>query len=158
MLRPVLLAFLFAALAAPAALAGSLTATQSVERRVMTESPDGKVEISWIAAEQAIPGDVMRYAMNYENGGAQKADNVVLVVPVPEAMRYVENSATSDGVTVTFSVDGGRSFASRGELVVNAAGRIVSAEAGDITHVRWLLPAGIAAGQTGMVAFEAVLK
>jgi uncharacterized repeat protein (TIGR01451 family) len=158
MLRPALLAALFAALAVPAALAASLTATQSVERRVMSETPDGKVDISWVAADQAIPGDVMRYAMNYSNGGTQKAENVVLVVPVPDAMRYVENSATMNGVAVTFSVDDGRSFASRGELLVNADGRKVSAEAGDITHVRWTFPAGIAGGETGTVSFEAVLK
>lgn len=158
MFRPALLALAFAALCAPSAVAAGLTATQSVERRVEIQTPDGETEISWITAEKAVPGDVMRYAMHYSNAGKLKAENVVLVMPVPTAMRYVENSATTDALEVTFSADGGLSFASRGELTVNADGRKVSAESGDITHVRWTFPAGIAAGQSGTVGFEAILN
>ncbi len=146
------------AVSAPAALAAGLSATQTVERRVVTETAEGERVVSWQVAEKAVPGDVMRYAMQYSNGGATKAENVVLVVPVPDAMRYVESSASVEGAAVTFSADGGKTFASRGELAVNAEGRSVSAQADDITHVRWLFPAGIGAGQSGTVSFEAVLK
>lgn len=158
MRRLFLSVFIMAAAAAPSALAAGLSATQTVERQVVSETAEGERIVSWQKAEKAVPGDVMRYAMQYSNGGAAKAENVVLVVPVPDAMRYVESSASVEGAAVTFSADGGKTFASRGELAVNAEGRKVSAEADDITHVRWLFPTGIGAGQSGSVSFEAVLK
>jgi uncharacterized repeat protein (TIGR01451 family) len=157
MLRIALIALSLAFFAAPAAGAAGLSATQSVERQEIVKAADGSETITWVDAGKAAPGDVLRYSMRFENSGAA-ADNVVLAVPVPAEVTYIENTASVNGAEVHFSADGGVTFAPRSALMVAVNGQARPALASEITHVRWSFAEGIAAGASGELSFNAFLK
>ena len=90
----------------------------------------------------AAPGDTLTYSLLYTSSGTIDAHDAVIVDPVPAATVYVAGSATAGaGTTVTFSHDGGTTFD--------------SSEAAPVTHIRWALPAPLAPGDSGTVAFQA---
>ncbi len=158
MSRPMILGLAAALFAALPAFANGLTATQTIERRTLVEAADGTVTPVYVPAEQAAPGDQVRYVMTYANSGPAAADAVVLAVPVPAAIRYVENSATMADALVAFSADGGQSFAPRGDLTVSVDGVSRVALSEEITHVRWSFTRPVAPGQSGMLSFDGVLR
>ena len=144
------------ALVAPAYASG-LTAEQNVLKVVETVDESGDTVKSLIPADKVAPGDTVVYALQYANGSEEPAENVKLTMPVPGEVSYLENSATTEGVSVSFSVDGGQNFASRGDLKVSVDGQPREALSTDITHVRWVFEEPIAGGATGEVSFRAVL-
>lgn len=158
MLKYVLLALSAAAAFSAPAFATGLSASQTVERIVKTEAPDGTISVTLEPATEVIPGEELVYSINFTNDSNADADNIVLTMPVPAEVSYIENSATSTGTSVAFSVDGGQSFAPRGDLKVSVAGEERDALSEEITHIRWALTEAVGAGQSGKLVYRAVLK
>lgn len=158
MSRSLLVCLIACCLAASPSFASGLMASQTIERRMLVEAEDGTLTPVYVSAEQAAPGDQVRYVMTYANNGPVAADAVVLAVPVPSAVQYVENSATMEDAIVAFSVDGGKSFAPRGDLTVLVDGLRRVALSEEITHVRWTFAKPVAPGQSGTLSFEGVLR
>lgn len=98
----------------------------------------------------ALPGDVVHYALRFTNPRGAAVRNVVFDNPVPAGMHYEANSAGADraGVTITYSIDGGRTYSTQPmiEQVVNGERRIVPAPAAMYTHVRWTVGTALAPG------------
>lgn len=136
----------------------SLTAEQTVEKVVETIAEDGTVTTELVAADVVAPGDMVVYGLSYSNNTDSLAEGVALTMPVPDEVDYVEGSATSENVKVSFSVDGGNTFTSRGELTVSLDGDTRTALAEDITHIQWRFDEGIPAGTAGKITFSAVLN
>lgn len=148
---------LMTAFSAPA-FAQGLSATQVVERGVVTVDESGQETVTFTLAEEIAPGDQVRYRLVYENAGTEAANNVRLVMPVPEAIQLIEGSADSSAADVAFSADGGESFARRGNLTVTINGEERAATAEEITHVRWTFTEAIAAGASGDLSYRGVLQ
>jgi hypothetical protein len=72
-------------------------------------------------------------------------------------MIYVDDSVIADNAAVDFSVDGGKSFAPRDDLVIEDGDNVRMASADEITHVRWTF-ARVTPGEEGMLAFHAILN
>ncbi|MEE9379929.1 MAG: hypothetical protein V3V03_00855 [Hyphomonadaceae bacterium] len=145
------------AFAAPAYASG-LTATQTVQRMQVSEGIDGSEQISFVEADTVTPGDRVLYSIDYTNESVDPIDNVKLVMPVPTEVAYVENSATGEGASIAFSVDGGTSFAPRGELTVSVDGASRIALAEEITHIKWTFESDISPGGAGDVSYLGLLK
>ncbi len=158
MLRTALVAVSAITLFAMPAFSKGLIAEQSVMKVVEVASPEGEVETELVAAEVVAPGETVQYGLTYLNEGAEPVEDMVLTMPVPDSLRYIESSAEAPGTSVTYSVDGGISFARRGELKIEVDGEAVSATAGDITHVRWTFVEPVANGEEGSVSFQAILR
>ncbi len=67
-----------------------------------------------------------------------------------------------DGTDITYSVDGGKTFATPDKLTVaikDKSGKdsVRPAVAQDYTHIRWLLKQNVAPGQSGAVRFRAMI-
>lgn len=144
-----------ALMAGPAA--AEVTARQIVEQEKLVKGPDGRDQVARVPAENVIPGEEVIYTLDFENNGNEAAENVVLVMPVPPAVAYMEGSVTGDGTNVTFSADGGTTYVARGRLTVRENGAARAARSDEITHVRWVL-AELGANQSGNVSFRGVLK
>lgn len=144
------------ALVAPAYASG-LTAQQNVLKIVETTDESGDTVKALVPADKVAPGDTVVYSLKYANNAEEPAANVKLTMPVPGEVSYMENSATTDGVAVSFSVDEASNFSSRGDLTVSVDGEPREALSRDITHIRWVFEEPIAAGATGEVSFRAVL-
>ncbi len=158
MLKYALLALSAAAAIGMPAFATGLSASQTVERVVKTEAADGTISVKLEPATEVIPGEELVYSINFTNDSKAAADNIVLTMPVPAEVSYIENSATNTGASVAFSVDGGQSFAPRGDLKVSVAGEERDALSEDITHIRWTFTEPVGAGQSGELVYRAVLK
>jgi len=159
MFRSILLAGALCSAAILPAFAQEFTATQIVERAVITgEDADGSAIVEFQEADRVQPGDALLYKLNYTNGTADAIENAKLVMAVPSEVIYNENSAAGDNASVAFSTDGGQSFAPRGELTVSSEGNRRAATSEDITHIRWSFTGQIVPGEVGEVTYSAVVR
>lgn len=100
----------------------------------------------------------MIYSLRFRNASAAPAQSVVLVMPVPPEITYVEGSVAGEGSSVTFSTDDGATYLARGRLTVTEDGAERPANNADITHIKWMLSAPLAPAKEGEVSFRGVLK
>lgn len=155
MIRFATVSILCALIASPAL--ADVTARQSVEREVFETTSDGRERLIRKSADQVAPGEEVIYTLDYANDGAEEAENVVLVMPVPDAIAFMEGSVTGEDARVTFSADGGETYVARGRLTVRENGASRAARSDEITHVRWVL-ARLEPNAAGAVSFRGILK
>lgn len=155
--------FTFAIIAATSLLASAsasaLTAKQIVEKEVVVQMPDGTENVTRAPAEMVVPGERIVYTLNFTNDDAAPASDLVLTMPVPTEIKFMDGSADKVGAKTVYSADGGQSFAQRSALrKVGADGNVRSAADEDITHIRWTVAGPIAVGETGNLSFKGILK
>ena len=158
---PVLVLALLSAFALQAAPANGSIELQSVAtQQKVTVEKDGSKHTAMVPAARVTPGTEVTYSVNYRNVGSKPADDVVINNPVPEHMDYVADSATGDGTTISYSADGGKTWAAAlAQLSVKGAdGSMRPATEKDCTHIRWVVNGKVAPGAKGSVSFRAVLQ
>ena len=137
------------ALAAPATV--SLDSTIKLDK-VTTENGQARHEL--VAPQKVVPGNHLLFMTSYRNTGDKPVDNFVVTNPVPSAVAL--ESAGADNFQV--SVDGGKTWGKLAQLSVSPVGGSVrAAQAGDVTHVRWVIPM-IAPGASGTLQYHAVVR
>ena len=138
--------------------ASALTAEQTVELEVVIKNADGSETVKREKADMVTPGDKVVYSLNYYNDLDEPAENIVLVMPVPGEVTLIEGTAELDGVTTNYSADGGKTFATRQDLLVKTADdETRPAKSSDITHIRWQV-ASIDVGERGSLVYKGRLK
>lgn len=146
-----------AALAAPA-LAAPRIAISIAQFREVVETRDGVRTTRMVPATSVSPGDVVEYVLTYENRGDAAARDANVDDAIPKGTTYVAGSASGEGAEITFSADGGRTFAPAVRLTYElrlpsgAVERRVATPA-EYTHVRWTLKS-VPPGASGKVAFR----
>ncbi|MFK8016164.1 MAG: hypothetical protein AB8G17_12080 [Gammaproteobacteria bacterium] len=134
----------------------SVQTVAELEQRFVDAS--GEAQTRLVPADAVVPGDQVIYTVTFTNNGDEPAQQIVITDPVPAQMRYVDGSAFGPGTDITFSIDGGESFAVADQLVVtDAQGRERPARASDFTHIRWGFRHVLAPGERGYARFKAVL-
>ena len=142
-----------------AAPAFALTATQVVEKEVVVKQENGDEKIERVAAELVVPGERIIYTLNFVNDDAEPATDLVLTMPVPAEVDYMDGSASKKDMRAIYSVDGGQTFLPRGERKIKETdGSYRSASAEEITHIRWVVPGPVPAGAQGQLSYKAILK
>ena len=128
-----------------------------LEQEVKT--PEGKVEKKRVPALKAIPGNEVIYTSTFRNNGKKPAANVSVVNPVPANTTYVGGSAFGENRDITFSADGGRTWAPADKVTVTGPdGKKRPAAASDLTHIRWTYRGELAAGKQAAVGFRVVVN
>lgn len=145
----------------PLAQAQNVELVTKVERELEVLEKGVKIKKTG-PPEKVLPGDEVIYTVTYTNKTGKPADNITVTNPVPTHTRYRDGSAAGDGATITFSVDGGKTFALPDKLTVaikDKSGKdlVRPAAAADYTHIRWVLKQSVAPGQSGTVRFRAVV-
>jgi len=139
--------------------AAALQATQTVEKEITVQQADGSTITQRVPADLVTPGEMIVYTVRFTNDDANPASDLVLAMPVPVDVRYIEGSADRDGAVVLFSTDGGSTFAARNTLTMPAVGGGTrAASVDDITHIQWKIPGPIAVGASDEIAFKARLR
>ena len=134
-----------------------LTTLAQVEKAVFTEG--GRKEIIRVPAEEVVSGTEVIFTTQYENIGTRAVENAVITNPMPDNMIYKDGSARGVGATVTFSIDGGKTYQPVADLFVyDTAGRKYPARPQDYTHIRWTFETVIPSGARGDVSFTAILE
>src|SRR5262245_35591795 len=95
-------------------------ASAEVEVKVKDEKT-GKEETKRVPATKVPPGVAVIYTLHADNKGSKPAADVVVTDPIPEHMDYVDGSASSQGTKLSFSADGGKTWAPKEKLQVKGA-------------------------------------
>ena len=128
------------------------------EQEIETTTDDGKKIIKRIEPKLVIPGNDITYVTTYHNKGKDTAQEVAITNPVPEHMTYLDGTAEGTNTAITYSVDGGKQYATAEKLSVTSEdGKSRPATAKDYTHIRWLLDT-LPPGANGKVSFKAKLN
>ena len=133
-----------------------IRAIAEVESR---SNDSGREVLKLVTADRVVPGDRVIYTLEVRNVGATGVDSPSVTYAVPDHMKYVADSAVGPGAHVTYSVDGGHSFDSAGNLhVPGIDGRPRPAAAADYTHLHWRLKNSLKANSVAFVRFRALVK
>ena len=149
---------LMALLAGLSPAAAQVAAVQAVEVEKVVKKADGSVSLNREPAEIVAPGEEVIYSIRFKNEGADAASDIVLVMPVPEEVSYMEGSADGRPSTITFSADGGKTYLTRGRLTVRENGRERPATGAEITNIKWVLTEPVAPQTSGEVYYRGVVK
>lgn len=138
--------------------AGKLSVQTVVQKEEQVNNADGSKTTQLVAVESVVPGEEVVYTVTYTNISSESTDNIVISNPIPAQLTYVHGSAFGPGTEISFSVDGGKTFASPEQLVVATDGAERAATPEDFTNVRWVVQASLAAGDRGFARFRARLN
>jgi uncharacterized repeat protein (TIGR01451 family) len=155
---PTLLALALAVAPAAADEGPALRVGMQVEREVSRPTPSGDVEVTTEAVESVKRGDVLVYTLQIANPSQAPALEARVDDPIPAGTVLIPESASGPGTRVSFSVDGGKTFAPYPvtRTVVGDDGipreRQVAPE--EYTHVRWTLTEPLDPGQVRSALFK----
>lgn len=141
-------------------LSGAALAAQSVElsSKIQVERTTvvgGKSRTVLADPKPVFPGDRLVFTISYRNASGKPVTDFVVNNPVPASVQFTGEA--SPGLVV--SVDGGKSFAPLATLKVRKAdGTVRGAQAGDVTHLRWVLAGAMAPGAAGTLNFRGTVR
>jgi len=143
----------------------------SVQAELRTVERDGKViSYRYAPARRFAQGQELYYTVRIRNAGTIAIRDAEVIQPVPTNTHYIAHSATGGGAQITFSVDGGKTFAATNELKLptavfaaaddSAATRSSSRRAlpADYTHIRWQLRNSLEPGAVVLARFRVVFN
>lgn len=139
--------------------AGSIELKNIAEVELEVKDADGKVEKKRSPVQNAIPGTVIFYTSTFKNISAKPAGNIVITNPIPANTTLVAASPYGEGMDITYSADGAKTWAAADKLKVKGAdGKERAAGLTDITHVKWSPKADLAPGKVGEAGFRVVVN
>jgi uncharacterized repeat protein (TIGR01451 family) len=119
----------------------------------------GRAPVELVPADKVVPGDRVIYTLEVRNGAETALDAPSFSYPIPEHMRYIADSAVGPGAAVSYSVDGGHTFARTEDLKVKGPdGKLRAAVAADYTDIHWQLKNRLKANSVAFVRFRTVVK
>jgi uncharacterized repeat protein (TIGR01451 family) len=129
------------------------------ESEVDVKNSQGAVEKKRVPLLKALPGAEVIYTTSFANQGSKPVGNIVITNPVPANTSYIGSSAFGDRASISFSVNGGKTYGTPDSLIVKTSeGRERPALPGDYTHIRWVLKGDLPAGAGGAAGFRVVVK
>lgn len=139
------------------AQAGVSISSASFQEQVKVNEKGEKVK-AWVKASKVVPGTTIRYVNTLNNNGKGTASKLVVNNPVPENMEYVANSAScQDGCSISYSVDGGKTFKEPMKLFLGVGKNRHLARASEYTNIRWVV-SKLDAKMQSSVEYKARLK
>ena len=156
MKRTLVSAVVFGLMSLPA-FAEGLLVEQRAEVAVSVEMETGETVEELRPAELVRPGETVVFTVHFENQMAEAAENIVLEMPVPEEMVFVQGSADYEGVNTLHSVGDGV-FHSWSDLIIEDETGSRSAGADDVRAIKWVFTDAVPANTVDEISFRAVLK
>lgn len=128
------------------------------QAKEVVESKGGVKTTRFVEVQSATPGEVVQYTLSYSNQGDEEATNAVIDDPIPKGTVFLAGSAAGEGAEITFSSDGGKTFAQPVKLtyqIRTASGELEkrTATPSEYTHVRWTIKK-VPPGGGGKVSFR----
>ncbi len=137
---------------------GKLNVQTVVQKETVVEDDAGNKSTQLVLAESVVPGEEVIYTVTYTNISSDTTDNIVISNPIPEQLTYVQGSAFGPGTEISFSVDGGKTYASPDRLIVVEEGLSRPATSNDFTNIRWIVQTSLQSGDRGFARFRARLN
>ncbi|MBW4440830.1 MAG: DUF11 domain-containing protein [Plectolyngbya sp. WJT66-NPBG17] len=120
------------------------------KQKVVQKDSQGKEQASWAVLTKDTTvqkGAILRFQVVAKNTGDRAAEKLVVTQPIPKGTTYAIGTATQSGAELTYSIDGGKTFAANPMVQVTLPdGRAVMQPAPPeaYSHVRWTLGKAIA--------------
>jgi uncharacterized repeat protein (TIGR01451 family) len=146
------------------AVTTSLVQAQNIELRVVAQqevevtTDAGSREYRLLPATEVLPGEEVVYTIFFKNVSDLPATDIVIDDPIPAQMYLKSGTVFGMGTDVTYSVDGGKSFAKAGALAVVEQGVARQAKPDEYTHIRWVFRETLNPGDEHIVGFRAILR
>lgn len=141
------------------AYAADAVEVKSVAEQEVEVVEKGKKVIKRVPVDKAVPGSEIVYTTTFKNLISKPVGNIAITNPVPNDMVYKGGSALGANTVITYSVDGGKQYATPDKLTVKTPeGKVRPALASDYTHIRWTYKGELGVGKSGEVSFRAVIK
>lgn len=150
--------------AAPPAAAAEPQIVLSIqmEEELNLADASGNLQVVRQKAERSEPGDVLVYTLTYTNRGSSPVADATVDDPIPAGTVLLPGSVQGEHADVTFSVDGGESFAPFPVEIEVAAedGTKVrkKASADSYTHIRWTARKPLAPGESRAASFKVLVQ
>ncbi len=138
--------------------AGKLEVKTVVQKERTVTNATGETTTELVPVESVVPGEEVVYTVTYTNVSDSVTDNIVITNPIPRELTYVQGSAFGPGTEISFSVDGGQTYASPEQLVIVDGALERPALPGDFTNIRWVVQNSLDAGDRGFARFRARLN
>ncbi len=141
------------------AYAADAVEVKSVAEQEVEVVEKGKKVIKRVPVDKAVPGSEIVYTTTFRNLISKPVGNIAITNPVPNDTVYKNGSALGANTAITFSVDGGKQYATPDKLTVKTPeGKTRPALASDYSHIRWTYKGELGVGKSGEVSFRAVIK
>lgn len=138
---------------------GKIVLTNKVFKQVIKKDKDGNNTYDYIEPKTALPKDVMRYIITFENIGEEAATDIVINNPIPNNSKYRVGSARGKNTNISFSIDAGKNYGNPEDLIVkDKNGKEWTAKPESYTHIRWIYNKPLAPGEKGEVTFNTQIK
>jgi uncharacterized repeat protein (TIGR01451 family) len=150
---------LFSGLVLSAHATAEVTLENSVQKVETFVNESGETERRLLDADSVVPGDELRYTIQFTNNGSDVVDanSVVITNPIPENTEYLDDTAFGSGTVIVYSLDG-EAFAAPEALTVMDQGVEVSASAKEYRAIRWIFEPELKPGESSHVSFNVRLK
>ena len=158
-LSTLLLAFGSAAWAQAPAAGGNIEFKNVAEVEVSATGADGKAEKKRVPVQKAVPGTEVIYTSTFKNISKKPAGKILINNPIPANTTLVAASAFGENMEITFSADGGKTWAPAAQVKVKGAdGKERMAGLSEFTHIRWSYLGELPPGQQGVAGFRVVIN
>jgi len=151
----------FMAAAVEAQQAPRLDLKTTVQKEVKIKK-QGKWVVETVPVEKTGPGDVLVYAIAYQNAGKAPATDARIVNPVPKGAVLIPESVRGKDAEAACSIDNGATWHKPPVMIriKNRAGveEEKPAPSERYTHVQWVIKKPVAPGQSGQVYFKTTVK
>ena len=129
------------------------------EVRETVQTPPDRKAYRFVPATVLTQDEVVYYTVRIRNPTPVAARDVIVVQRVPANTAYLADSASGPGADITYSTDGGHTFAAADALMMkDDAGATRLARPQDYTHIRWHLRNVLAPSAVALARFRAVFK
>ena len=151
--------FLAAGLPVQAAKKGAVEIRTEVKKIEWEVNKKGTRVSKEVSPGEVVPGDELVYTIYFKNVGKDPAADIVITDDIPKHTYYKDGTAFGSGTEITFSVNGGKSYAKPAKLTVKGKdGKRRRATAKDYNSIRWIFKPRLAPGKQGVVHFRVILK
>lgn len=141
-----------------AAAAGQRPEVRVVAELRIKEGPPQAPTYRYVPAVKVAEGQELHYTVYVRNNAKEALKDYVLELPIPQNTVYVANTAAGAGADITFSMDGGRTFARPERLRAAHAPASSRAAPASYTHIRWQWHAPLPPETVVLARFRAVFK
>lgn len=149
-------------LAFSTAVLAEIKLVQTAEVESVEKNAEGKETTKLTTANKVLPGDTIVYTITATNTGKEPANAIVINNAISEHNMYLPGSAGSVAIgkntTITFSADGGKTFADAEKVTLTENGETRLASPEEYTHIRWQLNFELAPEKSTKVFFKALLE
>ena len=119
----------------------------------------GRPLVRFLPATAIVQGQTVYYTVRIHNPTPAPVRDVVAVQRIPVNTSYVIGSAAGPAAEISFSIDGGQTFAAESELQITEPSGVARPPLSEqYTHIRWRLRNALAPGATALARFQAVFR